>query len=326
MKRSLLIGLAALSTLFAQEFTRGVGVYPGDPKEFFGPSLAADAATYRNLAFHRPAYQSSAYDYNLTAQLVTDGIKETNLPRWISVSTSDRRHCPRQPARVRWWITTRSLGRQSTGPRWIQFDRRRRRAPEIDRIERPGRVAGGCGARAAARAAKWTLVVPAPTMGKRGRNSGRTPAATAGEDAQSHRSLRCGSAQPVAQPVSTASRFEVAGRARPGASARLRSTTRTAGCSSAGRTISPAPGISAGTGEEWVYVDLGAVCTFDRVALDWIRRRRGLHSSLRRRRNWKTLQALPPRRATDDLKLAQPAKGALRARPHDRTTRPTATS
>ena len=32
--------------------------------------------------------------------------------------------------------------------------------------------------------------------------------------------------------------------------------------------------MSAGTSEEWVYVDLGAQCTFDRVTLSWIRRER----------------------------------------------------
>ena len=37
MKRALLFGLTALSALYAQEFTRGVGIYPGDPKDYFGP-------------------------------------------------------------------------------------------------------------------------------------------------------------------------------------------------------------------------------------------------------------------------------------------------
>ena len=66
--------------LQAQTYTLGVGVYPGDPKENFAPSMRVDSTTYRNLALHRPAYHSSSYDFNLTAQLVTDGIKETNLP------------------------------------------------------------------------------------------------------------------------------------------------------------------------------------------------------------------------------------------------------
>src|SRR5512136_1930931 len=72
----------------AKEYTRGVGVYPGDPKEDFAPVLVPDTATYRNLALHRPAYHSSSYDYNLTAQLVTDGIKETILPRWLVTTLS----------------------------------------------------------------------------------------------------------------------------------------------------------------------------------------------------------------------------------------------
>src|SRR4051794_37135621 len=51
--------------------------------------MVIDSITYRNLALHRPAYQSSAYDYNLTTQLVTDGIRTTQLPRWIVSSTSE---------------------------------------------------------------------------------------------------------------------------------------------------------------------------------------------------------------------------------------------
>jgi hypothetical protein len=62
-----LLILAASLASSAQEYTRGIGVYPGDPREYAGPSLAPDAHAYRNLALHRPAYQSSAYDYNLTA-------------------------------------------------------------------------------------------------------------------------------------------------------------------------------------------------------------------------------------------------------------------
>src|SRR5512136_347879 len=73
----------------AKEYTRGVGVYPGDPKEDFAPVLVPDTATYRNLALHRPAYHSSSYDYNLTAQLITDGIKDTKPPRWLVTKLSN---------------------------------------------------------------------------------------------------------------------------------------------------------------------------------------------------------------------------------------------
>jgi len=89
MRRAILLSLSVALGLPAQEYTRGVGVYPGAPAEDFGPVMVVDAASYRNLALHRPAYQSSSYDYNLTAQLVTDGIKETALPGWVSVSASE---------------------------------------------------------------------------------------------------------------------------------------------------------------------------------------------------------------------------------------------
>ncbi len=61
---------------------------------------------------------------------------------------------------------------------------------------------------------------------------------------------------------------------------------------------------SAGAGEEWVYVDLGAACTFDRVRLYWIRR--AVAGSLQISAdavNWKSVAAL-----ADDVKLAPPAQ------------------
>jgi hypothetical protein len=57
-------------------------------KPYNGATLVPDTQTYRNLALHRPAYASSRYDYNLTAQPVTDGIIDTKPPRWVAVSSS----------------------------------------------------------------------------------------------------------------------------------------------------------------------------------------------------------------------------------------------
>ena len=71
----------------ADVVTRGLGIYPGDPREDFAPSFRVDATTYRNLARLRPAYHSSSYDYNLTAQLVTDGIIDSVMPRRVVVSS-----------------------------------------------------------------------------------------------------------------------------------------------------------------------------------------------------------------------------------------------
>lgn len=80
-------------------YTRGIGKYPGCPQEDFSPELKPDD-TYRNIALLRTAYQSSSYDYNLTAQLVTDGIISTALPQYLTLSTPDGA----SPKREREWM------------------------------------------------------------------------------------------------------------------------------------------------------------------------------------------------------------------------------
>jgi hypothetical protein len=92
---SLLTGIVYLLILFsgckkgADYYTRDVGVYPGNPEEDFSPELVVDREDYRNIARLRPAYHSSSYDYNLTAQLVTDGMIIDEMPDYISLSTNE---------------------------------------------------------------------------------------------------------------------------------------------------------------------------------------------------------------------------------------------
>ncbi|MDR3700258.1 MAG: discoidin domain-containing protein [Candidatus Sulfopaludibacter sp.] len=68
---------------------------------------------------------------------------------------------------------------------------------------------------------------------------------------------------------------------------------------------------SAGHGGEWVYVDLGAPCAFDRVAVYWIRRPAdGAIQVSNDARTWRTIQVLPAAGSlNDDLKLARPERG-----------------
>ena len=58
----------------------GIGIYPGNPDENTAPVMVQDDS-YRNIALNRAAYASSSFDYNLTAQLVTDGIVSAEMPR-----------------------------------------------------------------------------------------------------------------------------------------------------------------------------------------------------------------------------------------------------
>lgn len=70
-------------------YTRGIGVYPGTPSDYTGPTLVYAGDDYRNLAYGRAAWASSSVDYNHTAQLVTDGIISDSLPLLVKVETSD---------------------------------------------------------------------------------------------------------------------------------------------------------------------------------------------------------------------------------------------
>src|ERR1039458_6548789 len=143
MRHVVLLTLMAWSAVQAQQYTLGVGVYPGDPRENFAPVTQLDQ-TYRNLALHRPAYQSSSYDYNLTAQLITDGIKDTKLPRWVAVSTSQQGELKKNERE--WlldhnWLTGVSL--KGTGG-WVQVELAGGDgARQVDRVDIDARVQSG---------------------------------------------------------------------------------------------------------------------------------------------------------------------------------------
>ena len=68
-----IMSLSLMLSSFDDGRNAPVGIYPGAPGESFAPMLTADNS-YRNIALRRMAYASSSHDYNLTAQLVTDGI------------------------------------------------------------------------------------------------------------------------------------------------------------------------------------------------------------------------------------------------------------
>lgn len=81
----LLLSLISVQTFGQTEYTRGIGIYPGRPQEGYIPQLVSDN-TYRNIALNRAMYQSPSYDYNLTAQLLTDGIID-RTPVFLEVLT-----------------------------------------------------------------------------------------------------------------------------------------------------------------------------------------------------------------------------------------------
>ena len=298
-KRIALLNLTAMCVLGAQEYTRGVGVYPGNPKENFGPTLTVGKGAYRNLALRRPAYHSSSYDYNLTAQLITDGIKETRLPRWIAASTSQG--TLKKNERERLLDNFEATVVDLNGPRgWVQIELGGgESAPEVDRVDVAAQVRAGGQAPVA-----WTCAVSTSDDGRTWRPSGRASGEGPGELNPS-----------ITLNRASRSRFYRVEFQGAGATswqvADLRLFDKNAALHIAGPSSFTSAWMSAGQGEEWVYVDLGAACTFDRIALYWIRRAaEGSIQVSDDARNWKTLRALE--RGTglaDDFKLAQPAQG-----------------
>ncbi|MCR5130199.1 MAG: discoidin domain-containing protein [Prevotella sp.] len=83
-----LFNLFILPQSVAQKPTRGIGIYPGAPEESFEPQLVGSNA-FRNVALGRMVYQSSSFDFNMTAQLLTDGIISKGAPVYLEVTTPD---------------------------------------------------------------------------------------------------------------------------------------------------------------------------------------------------------------------------------------------
>lgn len=302
-------------------FTRGIGVYPGEPGADFGPLMIPDnTAKYRNLALLRPAFHSSSYDYNLTAQLVTDGIRDERLPEWIAVADAkgpvakpDREvvvdHAPMNTMEV--------LG----SPAQVDIHLAGGEvAPEIDRIQ----LFVISLMQAAADSLKFTIFTSEDgrTWQEAGNVSAPKPVSTAGYppdfSAPDHFFTPS-----IALNASSRSRFyrvecvssAVSGPgAADGATWRIGQVAFYKGdqrVNVGGPYSFTSAWMSAGSGVEWVYVDLGSRCEFDRVKLYWIARAgEGTVQVSDDAEKWRDLQSLGgSTEQVDDFKLAQPATG-----------------
>jgi hypothetical protein len=291
--------LAAALALGAQQYTLGVGVYPGDPQQNFAPTFRVDGATYRNLALHRAAYQSSSYDYNLTAQLVTDGIVETKLPRWVVVSSSEHgvlaKH-ERENVLDHNWTTSADLRGTDV---WVDIGfLGGSAAPEVDRVDVDASAPSSDNQ-------EWSLILSGSEDGKTWRELRRDAGRlrTTGEFKPS-----------IALPAPVRSRYY---RVELRCGRPLRWRVGEVAFFRGGRRLDlggpydfSSAWMSAGSGEEWVYVDLGAQCTFDRVKLDWIRRAaEGSVEASDDAVHWRTLAPLPNAAgAVDEIRLPEPAQ------------------
>jgi len=301
MRRIVWVSLMA-ATLHAQTYTRGLGVYPGDPREDFGPVPRVNATTYRNLALHRPAYHSSSYDYNLTAQLITDGITDTKLPRWVASATSQQGYLKKNE-RERLLDHNQFTSVELRGASaWVQVELRGGdAAPEVDRIDIAASAQAG-----SAPAEGWTCLISASEDGRAWKELGQVTGS-------GHTEMGFKASILFTQP-SESRMYRVEFRAsgiRTWTVSGVDLFRQNRNVEAGGPFDFTSAWMSAGSGQEWVYVDLGARCTFDRVDLHWIRRAaEGAIQVSNDAVSWHDVQALSARDSlVDSLKLAPAAEG-----------------
>lgn len=296
MRRIMLLTALAALPAGAQPFTRGLGVYPGDPAEYAGPALVPDSS-YRNLALRRPAWHSSAYDYNLTAQLVTDGIRHIRLPRWVATSTSQ--HGLLKKNEREWlldgnWVSAVELkGTQG----WVQVEIGGADVPEVHRIDVEGRVFTRgqqpenwtCTIQGSAGGADWKDLAQVSAMARPG---GEIRASIPIPSPARLRFYRAVFEDP------RATMFQIGEIAFFGRDGRL---------GIGGPYDFTSAWMPAGKGEEWVYVDLGAAGVFDRVAIHWIRA--AAEGSLQVSEDALQWRTVAPLGGSGEIRLDPPAQG-----------------
>ncbi|MFZ0663372.1 MAG: discoidin domain-containing protein [Acidobacteriaceae bacterium] len=302
----------------SSEYTRGIGLYPGAPDENFSPTLVLDHSTYRNLALLRPAYHSSSYDYNLTAQLVTDGIKDTHLPDWIAVAVSPFETLPINERQIVVDHFNDALLPLTGFTPSVQIQLGGNVPAPIDRID----VFVSVPQHLPPSDMKFTISVSDDGRTWQEMGSATAPTALPPEgyppDMVRTSSLYNPSILLHQLCHSRYYKVDLAAPVPPEMSpfASLWQIGQVAFYQGKQRVQIGGPysftsaWMSAGSAREWVYVDLGARCSFDRVALYWIARAaEGSIQISDDAENWRDLQALPNNTGqVDDIHLASPAQ------------------
>jgi hypothetical protein len=298
----------------AQVETRSVGIYPGNPNENFSPTLKADSSTYRNIALHRPVYQSSSYDFNLIGQLLTDGIKDTLLPGWTIASTSNEgalRRNEREYVLDRHIMTRKNIiGSEG----WLQIELAGKNImPEVDSISIQGSLMVND-----LPVKRWNIRLLGSNDTTRWDTIGMLTGFRLPGDSitgpwrrflpPNLRSLMLNFS--LLEKV----KYSIYRLELNSPNINSWSITEFSFCYNGSRCNIGGPyqftsaWMNEGSKAEWVYVDLGAVCWFDRLTLSWARR--AIHYVIQTSNNaivWNDLISIPTKTSLiDTIALQKP--------------------
>ncbi len=295
-------------------YTRGIGNYPGNPKEDFSPELAPERSSYRNIALLRSAYASSNHDYNLTAQLLTDGIVSDEQPQFLILSTPEG-EAPRRERE--WMIDEGPYSRNSfTGAEtYFQYTLANYRK-SVGQIALTGMVAYDD------KLAKngYEIVCMASNDGENWTETGKLTGKGLPGKASAYR-MQVNDPNKQSEQINMPARLlQETIRLReenPYAFYRIGlkmegaiqwSFTETVFSNAEGRVeMKPSQffnsaWMSATTGEEWVSVDMGCRSEFDKVVLHWINKAMaGKIQCSDDAVNWTDIAGLPGGEAKDDV-------------------------
>ena len=231
---------------------RGIGIYPGNPEQDFSPVISAFEGRSENLAFRRAAYASSSFDYNLTAHLVTDGIKCDVMPATMELSTPQG--AVAAVDREFMFDFKPNSGSTFNGREtFVRVDWNGYR-PKFDKVQVKGRVNRRNG--------RWQLLLQSSTDGEVWHTAGR---------ADGNGQIIDASFESPANDMS--SHIRIVMKADAETSWNISDWDFLNG-------TEPVPVIpsyefhsawmSSTGGHEWIYVDLGAESDVDAITLDWI--------------------------------------------------------
>ena len=312
LRMAVAASMTLLATTAAQaDGTRGIGKYPGNPAESYAPTMTTDNA-YRNVALHRTVRTSSQHDFNLTPQLLTDGIVATTQPQYL-VATTNTGTLPR---REREWgidgneYTCNNLMGQKA---WLQY-RWNNMSLKASRVKvvctvayQPEQATKGY---AVSVTAAGKTLAQAKGEGLPGKDAGHQVSSDPNKQTQ-------GGTLPSRQveidlPFSQATAFSDLRLAfdMPGAAYWTVTEIKFFNGDTAVTDLQPARDftsawMSDGAAQQWAYVDLGAVADIDQVRIHWIEKAtKGRIDVATKLGAWRTVAQLPGGKAlADDIKI-----------------------